>query len=184
MTIQEAIEFIRPAIDRTGRWADLGAGRGTFTLALAELLGAGHTVVAVDRDPSAVAALRTLALQDTTGCSILPARGDLTGLEAVSRLREQPLDGVLIANALHFLPDATAPLVALRDMLKSGGRIVVIEYDRGTANRWVPHPLRPEDLRRTLERAGFSGFDVVASRPSAYQGSMYCAVATVDSARG
>ena len=31
-------------------WADIGSGRGAFTLALADLLGAGAEVIAVDRD--------------------------------------------------------------------------------------------------------------------------------------
>ena len=35
-----------------GPWADLGAGTGAFTLALADLLGPGGLIFSVDRDPA------------------------------------------------------------------------------------------------------------------------------------
>ncbi|CAN5744546.1 hypothetical protein BH23DEI1_BH23DEI1_06140 [soil metagenome] len=48
----DALDLIRAAIaPRGGRWADLGAGGGRFTLALAELLGPEGEVHAVDLDP-------------------------------------------------------------------------------------------------------------------------------------
>ena len=40
--------------ERGGRWADLGAGEGAFTLALADLLGPGAHITAVDRDAGAL----------------------------------------------------------------------------------------------------------------------------------
>ena len=41
-----------------GVWADIGAGEGAFTLALADLLGPGARIVAVDRDAGALRAQR------------------------------------------------------------------------------------------------------------------------------
>src|SRR5436190_22702496 len=43
------------AHDGNRLWADLGSGTGAFTLALAELLGAGGSVASVDRDAAALA---------------------------------------------------------------------------------------------------------------------------------
>ena len=43
--------------DTPGEWADLGAGDGAFTLALAELLPAGSMIHAIDSDPGALAEL-------------------------------------------------------------------------------------------------------------------------------
>src|ERR1700716_4646823 len=55
----ELIGLLREGIDtQGGDWADLGAGEGAFTLALAELLGPGAHITAVDRDAGA---LRRLA---------------------------------------------------------------------------------------------------------------------------
>ena len=45
------VALIRAAVTETGgTWADIGAGEGAFTLALADLLGPGGRIVAVDRD--------------------------------------------------------------------------------------------------------------------------------------
>ena len=59
-------------------WADLGAGTGTFTLALAELLGAGSTIYAVDADANAIHALGELPAVGET--RIVPVKADFTRL--------------------------------------------------------------------------------------------------------
>src|SRR5438105_7404412 len=54
----DLIDLLRPGVDtKGGHWADLGAGEGAFTLALAELLGPGAHIIAVDRDRHALSAL-------------------------------------------------------------------------------------------------------------------------------
>src|SRR5438132_6297300 len=83
--------------ERGGRWADLGAGTGAFTLALADLLGPEAQIYAVDRDAQA---LRTLE-------HAMQARFPATPLHAVVAdytrpLDLPPLDGVVCANTLHF----------------------------------------------------------------------------------
>src|SRR5438445_12240468 len=40
--------------ERGGRWADLGAGEGAFTLALADLLGPEAHITAIDKDARAL----------------------------------------------------------------------------------------------------------------------------------
>jgi predicted RNA methylase len=63
---RDAVALIRDAIpQRGGTWADLGAGEGTFTRALVELLGSDSRIYAVDRDASAVAAIATPAITAT-----------------------------------------------------------------------------------------------------------------------
>jgi len=59
----DAVALIREAVPRAaGTWADLGAGDGTFTRALARLLGLNSRIYAVDRDAQALAALERWAL--------------------------------------------------------------------------------------------------------------------------
>lgn len=59
MNVTEAVEPIAAAIPgRGGTWADLGAGDGTFTRALAGLLGPDGRIYAVDCDAKAVESLR------------------------------------------------------------------------------------------------------------------------------
>ncbi|HEV2480631.1 MAG TPA: class I SAM-dependent methyltransferase [Puia sp.] len=61
------------------RWADLGCGSGTFTLALADLLAPGSSIEAVDLRPS-------IAPQTTPrGVSIHPRAADFTTLDIILR---------------------------------------------------------------------------------------------------
>jgi SAM-dependent methyltransferase len=175
MTLSEAIDLIRPATGApAGTWADFGAGRGLFSRALLRLLGDGGRVIAVDRDPEAVRALARQAGPDAGRLSA--SVGDFRDLGRIDALDGVHLDGALFANALHFIREPAVVLARLSERLRPGARVVVIEYERGTANRWVPHPLPPALLRTVAERAGYGPPRVVARRPSAYQGGMYCAV--------
>ncbi|MEX2282118.1 MAG: class I SAM-dependent methyltransferase [Gemmatimonadota bacterium] len=182
MTIAEAIELIGPAMPEPARgtWADFGAGRGTFTEALAGLLGKDGTVIAIDNDPNIIADLRRLASQ-ATSARIEVVAGDIRKLDAISALRTQRLDGALFGNVLHYVPDQDHVLSSVRRCLKSPASIIVIEYDRRSASRWVPHPLPLEDLAIVARKAGLPEPVEVARRDSRYQGELYCAVMRCES---
>ena len=178
MDIAAARRLIAPAVPgRGGTWADLGAGHGTFTLALAELLGTGGRVHAVDRDASAVAALRRLGPTPDTA-AIVAHHADFTVTADLARLDLDALDGVLLANALHFVPAAgqTGILTDLAGRLRPGGRLVLVEYDDRPASRWVPAPVSFDRLG-TLAPRSLSAFARVGTCRSAYGGAMYAAVA-------
>ncbi|MGH7720252.1 MAG: class I SAM-dependent methyltransferase [Gemmatimonadaceae bacterium] len=153
-----------------GTWADLGAGTGTFTRALRELLGPNGVVYAVDRSEQAVRALRRLAPHDGAALEVLHA--DFTG-----RLELPPLDGVLMANALHYARDQAAVLRRITALLRPGGRVVLVEYDRTHGNRWVPFPVPPERFRTLAAEAGLGAPRELGRRPSAYWREMYAAAA-------
>src|SRR5437879_11156020 len=84
---------------RTGEvWADLGSGKGAFTLALADLLGPGAVIHSVDRDERALKAQRQAVEARFQDASVQYWRADFTG-----PVNLPPLDGVLMANSLHFV---------------------------------------------------------------------------------
>ncbi len=54
MDHRDHVALLRAAVEPGGSWADIGAGEGAFTLALADLLGPGGRIVAIDRDRGAL----------------------------------------------------------------------------------------------------------------------------------
>jgi ubiquinone/menaquinone biosynthesis C-methylase UbiE len=169
MMHEEALELLRPAdIALGGTWADLGAGTGTFTRALAELLGKIGTVHAVDKDRRSLNQIETLGLESA---SITTHHQDFT-----KPLNLENLDGILMANSLHFVRDQVLLLSQLRMHLKHTGKFIVIEYDITRANPWVPFPLPFESLRKLVARVGLQEPVKVMTKPSRYHREMYVAV--------
>src|SRR5438093_515959 len=84
-------------------WADFGAGDGTFTRALAERLGKGARVYAVDRDTAALATLRRRVRR---GAEVTVVHADLEQAFELPGVGPGDLDGLLVANTLHFMRDA------------------------------------------------------------------------------
>jgi ubiquinone/menaquinone biosynthesis C-methylase UbiE len=160
------LALLKPGIgERGGRWADLGAGEGAFTLALAELLGPEAHVTAVDKDASALRAI---------GHGIETRVGDFTKL-----LDLHGLDGIVMANSLHFVRHKGPVLELVKGMLRPGGRLIVVEYSTDRGNPWVPHPFSYQTWVRMAQAAGLEGTELLHTVPSRYFGSMYSAVSRV-----
>ena len=157
-----------------GVWADLGAGTGNFTWALRELLGPSGTIYAVDRDRKAIERQRAALTQAAApGAAILPLEADFT-----RPLELPPLDGALIANALHFVRDQAAALARISSYLRPGGRLLVVEYDISATLPWVPFPLPFERLRTLAPQAGLTEAMRIGTRRSPSSGIvMYAGVA-------
>jgi SAM-dependent methyltransferase len=155
-----------------GLWADLGAGTGNFTQALRALLGPDSTIYALDRDAKAIAAQRSSA-EMTAGAEIRPVQADFT-----RPLDLPPLDGVLMANALHFVRDQATVLAHVAGYLRPAGRFLLVEYDVPSPMPWVPFPVPPERFEALARQAGLSVPQVIGSRRSPSTGiRMYAAVA-------
>ena len=170
MNEREAREFIASAVGESGGvWADFGAGTGTFTRALRSLLSPGSRIYAVDNDPAAIAALRKI------GEGVIPIQADFS---MAPELPEAALNGMVFANALHFVPDAEDVLRRLVMSLIPGGRVVIVEYDRRAASRWVPYPIERSRWPVLATAAGLGKATVTASRESEYAGELYAGFAT------
>jgi ubiquinone/menaquinone biosynthesis C-methylase UbiE len=168
----ELIGLLREGIDsQGGEWADLGAGDGAFTLALAELLGPSAHITAVDRDGGA---LRRLA--EEMGRRYPATKVDVVVADFRRPLALTGLDGVVMANSLHFLRDKRDVLAAVRAMLRPGGRLIVVEYGADRGNPWVPHPFSYPRWETMAADAGFERTRRLGTVPSRYLGSMYSAV--------
>jgi SAM-dependent methyltransferase len=155
--------------DTVGVWADLGAGTGNFTLALAELLASGSIIYAVDRDPVA--------------SSGLPARHGndveirLVTVDITKQLPLPPLDGIVMANVLHWVKPQVELLRGCRKVLAPGGRLIVVEYDTKRRVPWIPVPVPPARFDALARAAGFAPPTLSGTRRSpSNRTTMYAAV--------
>ena len=82
-----------------GVWADFGAGTGAFTLALADLLGPGAEIVAIDRDAS-----RLRDNEQAMRARFAETEASYVVADFTQALDLPTLDGIVIANALHSAP--------------------------------------------------------------------------------
>ena len=166
------LRLLRPLVPQPGEiWADIGAGSGVFTRALARLLGSEGVVYAVDRDREAVRRLGSLRV-DGAAARIVALEGDMTG-----ELKLPALDGALLANTLHYVSHAEQPrvLAKVAALLRPAGRLVLAEYDGRAANRWVPYPVPVLRLAELAVTAGLSPPEVTSTRRSSYGGVLYLA---------
>jgi SAM-dependent methyltransferase len=133
--------------------ADLGSGVGYFALKLAERVGRGGRVLAVDVRRFPLVFLRLRAR----------LRG-LRNLEAVHGAPDDPhlpaggLDAVLVANTFHELEDQERILGRARDALRPAGRLVVIDpapsVETSGQNEHHHHE-SPDSGEARLRQAGF-----------------------------
>ena len=167
----DAVELIKTAVLGHGNlWADIGAGSGTFTRSLRSLLGLNSRIYAVDRDPAVLSELRTI------GDGVIPVQADFSAPFALPG--NPSLDGMLLANALHFVRNPVEVLERLVGLLRPGARVVIVEYDRRAANPWVPYPIRSERWASVSTTAGLTNPSITARTPSQYAGELYVGVAT------
>ncbi len=165
------VALIRGGVTRPGgTWADIGAGEGAFTLALAELLGPGGRIVAVDRDRRALDANAAFVAARSPGVDLLVRRADFE-----APLELPPLDGLVAANSLHFVArDRQVEVVRrLASHLRPGGAFVVVEYDVDRGNPWVPHPFSARTWERMAAEAGLVETTRIGRVPSRFLGAIY-----------
>lgn len=154
-------------------WADLGAGDGAFTLALAELLGPGATIYAVDRDRRALERGAAELARCYPAVRNIPTAADFT-----ESLNFPPLDGIVMANSIHFIRRKEPLLARLRGYLKPGGRFLLVEYNVDRGNPWVPYPLSYPTWAELARLAGFTRVELLARVPSRFLGEIYSSFAT------
>jgi hypothetical protein len=135
---------------------------GTFTLALADLLAPGSAIHAMDRDGSVLrklpSARKSVSITTHRGDFLNPQMWPFAGL-----------DGILMANSLHYVEDQLTFIRACEPRMTSRHRFLIVEYDTDDASRWVPYPLPQARLTALFTVAGYRSIRLLRSRPSLYR---------------
>lgn len=158
--------------DAGGVWADFGSGSGAFTLALADLLGPAGEIHSLDLNRGSLERQRVQMTRQFPQIRVRYTVADFT------RPQELPaLDGIVMANSLHYQRDKDQVLRLVRGYLKPGGRLILVEYNTDRGNHWVPYPVSYRTWELVAARCGFTGVRLLRRRPSRFLGEIYSAIA-------
>lgn len=128
--------------------ADIGSGKGAFSLELANAVAPGGVVYAVDVDPS---------MLDYVW--VKGRRRGLTNIETVVGRGDDPLlpvrvDLVFMRHSFHHIADRPSYLHTLKSYLTQGGSIAIIDFRKS----WPPFHGRlrytADDLKLWARQAG------------------------------
>ncbi|MDJ1471712.1 class I SAM-dependent methyltransferase [Xanthocytophaga flava] len=175
MELSEAIDLIHTTAIRQTEpqiWADLGCGTGLFTKALTHLLPPQSTIYAIDKDAMALDTipdnyqniLVKKLVKDFTQSFFLPSL----------------LDGILMANSLHYVGDHLSFLHTIQSsLLQPSHKLLLVEYDTDKANPWVPYPVSFQSLQKLATKAGYTTIEKLGTKASLYgRANLYGALIT------
>jgi predicted methyltransferase len=131
------------------RVGDLGAGGGYFTFPIAEAVGPDGKVYAIDVDEGMLEYVREKAAQDGLANveTVLAAGTD-------PQLPE-PVDLLFTCNTYHHLEDRSAYFETVKDYLRPGGRVAIIDYSGEGGFFERRHSTPPETIQSEMEAAGY-----------------------------
>ncbi len=134
------------------RIADIGAGSGYFSLRFAQHVGPTGRVFAVDIGPDMILHLNQRIRDE-----------GLDNVRTILALPDDPLlpdasvNRVFICDTWHHISDHPHYLGVLKKVLKPGGQVVVIDFQKKDTPVGAPMEMRVarEDVVREFERHGF-----------------------------
>jgi ubiquinone/menaquinone biosynthesis C-methylase UbiE len=159
------------------RVADLGAGDGTFTVALARRVGSSGHVYATELDDEQLAEIRQAATE--AGLSNVTV---IKGAVARTNLPEACCDVLFSRVVYHHLTEPAAINSDIFRALRPGGRLVIIDFEPGGIMNWIG---RPETADRhgghgtpketVVNEVTAAGFQLVRG-PETWRGRTYAAL--------
>ena len=142
--------------------ADIGAGTGYFAMRLAHFVPKGR-VFGVDTEPDMVAHLERRAKE-----------AGLANFTAVKGQPEDPklpekVDLVLLVDVVHHIADRGAYFRKLRDGLKAGGRVAIIDFNqKSRVGPPVKERIPAEQVKSEMQAAGYRVLTQPAFLPNQY----------------
>jgi predicted methyltransferase len=145
-------------VDPGESFADVGAGDGRYSVALARTVGESGRIYATEVDPDDLTRIEERVSREKLGnVEVVRGTQEATGLS------EACCDGVLLRRVYHHFQNPAAMQASMRRSLKDGGLLLVIDF--GPKRSWdrpegVPasrdgHGIDKDLLVSEMELAGF-----------------------------
>jgi ubiquinone/menaquinone biosynthesis C-methylase UbiE len=168
---QDHVNLLRAGVVQPGGvWADFGSGDGAFTLALAELVGPTGQIYSLDKDEGKLRRQKQVMQDRYPDIAQNYLQVDFT-----KKVDLPALDGLVMANALHFIRNKERVGRLLRSYLRPGGRFLLVEYNTDQGNLWVPHPLSFDSWSVLAKQVGFEHTELLNTVPSSFLREFYAA---------
>ena len=137
---------------------DLGCGSGTFTLAMARMVGETGKVIAVDVQNEMLQIVRKKADKERLESRIITHKSepDRIGISEV-------VDFALAFYMVHEVPNAKAFLKEIASLLKQDGKLLIVE---------PKFHVSASSFKRTLEAALMAGLKPIAEPKISFSRSM------------
>jgi len=132
--------------------ADIGAGTGYFTVRLARAVGDQGRVYAVDISPEMIRYL-TRRVRDEGLRNVVPVLADADD----PLLPDASVDWFVVVDTWHHIEDQAGYLYRMKRMLRPGGKIVHIDFQKRDLPVGPPMEMKVprDDLVRQMQAAGF-----------------------------
>ena len=151
--------------------ADVGAGKGQLTLALAATVGPGGRIFSTEIDPDRLQALRAMLAEARLGnVTVVEAKARDSGLPAAC------CDAIVLRRVYHHVTDPAETNASLLRALRPGGLLAVIDFPppffSGRGNLGVP-------AQSVIDEVTASGFKLLELRrdwPGRGPLETYCAL--------
>lgn len=151
---QKPDEVVAAIAPKAGQMvADIGAGSGYFARRFAALVGPTGAVYGIDIEPGMLAAMRKDARERKLD-QIIPILADVDD----PNIPPGGVDLIFICDTIHHIPDRVAYYHKLAAALRTGGRLVIVDFKKIDAPVGPPiaHKLSAEQVTKELAEAGFS----------------------------
>ena len=93
------------------------------------------------------------------------------------------LDGIVMANSLHFVRKKDDVLQRVAGYLRPNGRLLIVEYNADRGNMWVPYPFSYETWEVLARKNGLVETRLLERRPSRFLNEMYSAMSSNSSSQ-
>lgn len=151
--------------------ADVGAGKGELTLALAGEVGASGRVFSTEIDPARLARLRETVARGKLGhVTVVEARSDDTGLPPGC------CDAIVLRRVYHHLTDPARANASLLQSLRPGGLLAVIDFPPPFSGRRGSLGISARVVVDEVTRSGFERLRLIDDWPGRGPFASYCAI--------